>query len=165
MAFRFENSARIEASVFYGLIRQGPPNNTIAQAASLSSATTFDSKATQTFGMLMRESIDTLMASVQGAIDSNVIPYRVTVDLGRTKEELILEQRRYLEKNPQPQAPSNLTMKLNIAGLQGEQISTFVKLFAANAGSQQGFWKVLAANPAFQAQKPRCCNPYSRCLN
>lgn len=152
MAFRFEKSTRIQARVFYGLIRQGPSNNTFIRLASISSATTFDSKASQTFGVLMRESIDTLMASVQGAIDSNIISYSVTADLARIKEELIAQQQLYIKDNPGPVAPSNLTLKLNIAGLQGNQVSTFISLFA-NAGSQQDFWKTLANNPAFQTQK------------
>lgn len=153
MAFRFEKSTKIEASVFYGLIRQGPPNNALASVASFSSATTFDSKASQTYGVLMREGVDALMTGVQGAVASNIIPYCVTADLPKIGKELSAAQRRYLKGNPQPQASSNLTMKLNIAGLQGAQISNFTKLFAANAGSQQALWTSLAADPMFQTQK------------
>src|SRR6202007_1248401 len=51
-----------------------------------------------------------------------------------------------------PASPANLTMKLEIAGLEGNQVAAFMNLFSAG-GRPQDFWKTLEQNPAFQTQK------------
>jgi hypothetical protein len=153
MAFHFEKDTGVAAPVYYGLIRKGLPSDILTQLAADSPVTSFTSKMSQTFNGLMRESIDTLMFGLQQAIDSNTIPYSVTAELPRIKEELLAQQQLYLKKHPQTGAPSDLVQKLNIAGLQGDEISTFVSLFSAHTGTQPAFWSTLANNPMFQVQK------------
>jgi hypothetical protein len=153
MAFRFEKNTRIEASVFYGLIRHGPATSTLTQPTASSSATGFEVKVTQTFAALMRDDINSLMTALAGAIDANVIPFSLSERVPSIKKQLIEAQQEYRQHNPEPTSPSNLTMKLGIAGLQGDQIAAFKSLFAASSGTPQEFWTTLAQNPTFQSQK------------
>ncbi len=153
MSFRFEKQAQVQASVFYGLIRGGPSTSTLTQPVGSASGTSFDSKATATFAALLRQDIDSLMSTAQGAIGANTIPYSLSAELDSIRAQLIAAQQRYLQTNPQPSSPSNLTMKLGIAGLQGDQVAAFKSLFSASGGTPQDFWTTLAQNPAFQAQK------------
>jgi Tc toxin complex TcA C-terminal TcB-binding domain/Neuraminidase-like domain/Salmonella virulence plasmid 28.1kDa A protein len=153
MAFRFEKNTQIEAAAFYGLIQHGPSTSVLTQPTASSSTTTFDQNSTFTFAALMREDIDSLISSLQSAIDANIVPYRVGAELDSIRKLLIAAQQNYLKNNPVTASPSTLTMKLAIAGLQGDQVTAFTSLFSATAGTPQDFWKTLAQDPSFQAQK------------
>src|ERR1700693_3500532 len=153
MAYRFEKNTEIQAAVYYGLIQRGPSNVPLTQLTAGSAATSFDSKAAFTFAALMRQDIDSLMSALQGAIGANVVPYSLTADLNSVKKQLIDEQQRYGKNNPGPTSPPNLTLKLGIAGLQGDQIAAFKSLLSDGSATPQEFWAELAKNPAFQAQK------------
>ncbi len=153
ISFQFEKSTSIEAAVFYGLIRQGPSGNPLVRLASDSSVTTLAAVATQVFGVLMRENIDALMSAIGAAVTSNLIPFSVTADLETLKKQLLSQQTKYLKGHAQASAQSNLNMKLNIAGLQGEQITAFTNLFSANLGPRKEFWAALEKSPAFKLQE------------
>lgn len=153
MAFRFEKNTDIQAAVYYGLIQHGPATTTLTQPTAASSATSFESKATFTFAALMRQDIDTLITTVQGAIGANVIPFSLSGELDSIREQLIAAQKQYLKTAPGPASPPSLTMKLGIAGLQGDQIAAFKSLFSASGETPQEFWNTLARDPAFEAQK------------
>jgi Tc toxin complex TcA C-terminal TcB-binding domain/Neuraminidase-like domain/Salmonella virulence plasmid 28.1kDa A protein len=153
MAYRFEKDTKTGAAVYYGLIQHGPANAPLTQPTMGSAATSFDSKASFTFAGLMRQDIDSLMTALQGAIDANTVPYSLSANLDAIKKQLIDDQQRYLESNPAPTSPSNLTLKLEIAGLQGDQVAAFKSLFTDGSGTPQEFWAELAKNPEFQAQK------------
>ena len=153
MAFRFEKNAGIQAVVFYGLIERGPLSAPLTQPTAGAATTGFDSKAAFMYAALMREDIDSLMATIQGAINANIIPFSLTGEFDSIKNQLILAQQRYFKINPAQNSPSNLTLKLDIAGLQGDQIAAFKNLFSDSSAPPQEFWTELAKNPAFQAQK------------
>jgi hypothetical protein len=153
MAYRFEKNTEIEAAVYYGLIQHGPSSTPLTQPTAASAATSFDSKAAFTFAALMRQDIDSLMSALQGAIGANIVPYSLKANLDSIKKQLIDVQRRHLKNNPVPKSPPNLTLKLGIAGLQGEQVAAFKSLFSDSSGTPQKFWAELAKNPAFHAQK------------
>lgn len=153
IAFHFEEDTKIAAHAYYGLIRQGLPGDLLTQFAASSPVTSFASRMSQTFDGLMRESTDSLMSALQQAIDANTIPYSVTAELPGIKDALIAQQQRYLQTHPQAGATSDIQQKLTIAGLQGEETTTFLSLFTANTGTQSTFWSTLAQNPAFEAQK------------
>jgi hypothetical protein len=153
MAYRFKKNTKIEAAVYYGLIQHGPASTPLAQPTAASAATAFDSKAAFTFAALMRQDIDSLMSALQAAIGANIVPYSLTANLDSIKKQLIDEQKRYLKNNPGPKSPPNLTLKLGIAGLQGDQVAAFKSLFSDSSRTPQEFWVELAKNPAFQAQK------------
>ncbi len=153
MACRFEKNTLIGAPVFYGLVQHGPSATTLTQPTTASSTTSFDSKATLTFASLMRQDIDTLMSAVQSAIDANVVPFSLSGDLESIRKQLATAQQQFLKTTPAPASPPELTLKLGIAGLQGDQVAAFKGLFAASAGTPQDFWKTLAQNPGFQTQK------------
>src|SRR5262249_44433785 len=152
MSFRLEKKAEVAAAVFYGLIRQGAGSNALASSASLASLS-FDAKVKLVFSALMSQNIDALMVAIQLAIDDNIIPYSLTPELETIKRALEAQQQAYRKENVSSSAPSNLTLKLNIAGLQGQQIAAFTSLFYSNAGTPQDFWKTLGANPDFQREK------------
>ena len=153
MAFRFEKNTAIEASVFYGLIQHGPSASPLTQPTASSAATNFDSKEAFTFAAFMREDIDSLMTAIQGAIGANIVPYSLTGELDSIKKQLIDAQQKYAEANSAPKSPPSLTLKLGIAGLQGDQVAAFKSLFTQSGGTPQDFWSTLAKDPAFQAQK------------
>ena len=153
LAFRFGNKTQIESSVFYGLIQHGPATSTLAQPTAIVSSTSLDSKATLIFAALMREDIDGLMSALQAAVVANIIPYSVSGDYDSTRRQLLAAQQNYLQTNPAPSSPANLTLKLGIAGLQGDQVAAFKGLFSANGGTPQAFWTALAQNPTFETQR------------
>jgi hypothetical protein len=153
MAYRFESDTKIEAAACYGLIRSGPTSHPIVTPAANAAAADFAARRTQTFGALMRQDIDSLMTGLQNAIDSNTIPYEVSDHLPLIRRELEDQQQRYLKQTGGSTAPPELAMKLNIAGLKGEQVSSFVDLFSKLGDANADLWEALRANPKFQAQK------------
>jgi hypothetical protein len=152
LAFRFEKTTQVAASAFYGLIQHGPAGSPLTQPTATVTTTSLDAKAALTFAVLMRQDIEALMSSIQAAIGANVIPYSVTGDLDSIRKQLLAAQQSYLQTHPAPSSPPSLTLKLGIAGLQGDQVAAFKSLFATG-GTPQEFWTALAQNPAFQAQK------------
>ncbi|SOE87376.1 virulence plasmid A protein [Burkholderia sp. YR290] len=153
LASRFEKQTQVPAAVFYGLIQHGPTNGTLTQPTAGFSGTSLDAKATLTFAAMMREDIDSLMASIEASISVNIIPYRLSADLDSIRKQLLAAQQQYAQSNTQSTSPSNLTLKLAIAGLQGDQVAAFKGLFSASVETPQDFWATLAKNPAFQAQQ------------
>jgi hypothetical protein len=153
MAFRFYKNTEVEAAVFYGLIQHGPSTSPLTQPTAGSAATNFDSKAALTFAAIMRQDINSLMSTLQAAIGANVVPYSLGGEIDSIRKQLIAAQQRYGQTNPAPASPPELTMKLEIAGFQGDQISALKGLFASTTDTPQDFWTTLAKNPAFQAQK------------
>ena len=153
MAYRFETNTQIEAPVFYGLIQHGPSATTLTQPTVISSATSFDAKATLTFASLMRQDIEPLMSAIQSAIAANVVPFSISGSLDSIRKQLLTAQQQFLKTTPAPASSPELTLKLGIAGLQGDQVAAFTSLFAASAGTPQDFWKTLAQDPQFQAQR------------
>jgi hypothetical protein len=151
MAFRFEKNTKIQAAVFYGLLEQGSSASTLSQPTQSASAASFDSKASFAFAAIMRRDIDSLMSSLQGAIDANVVPYALSGDLASIRGQLLAAQKSRGDSTSS--VPANLSLKLSIAGLEGDQVAAFKDLFSANGGTPQAFWGTLAQNPAFQAQK------------
>ncbi len=101
----------------------------------------------------MQEPIVDLMSGIRAAIGANLIPYAVTAGLPKIQQALIDQIAIYQKSNPPPRSPSTLTQKLDIAGLQGSQVSAFVELFSNSAAAPQSFWATLAKNPGFQAQQ------------
>jgi hypothetical protein len=153
MAFRFEKQTQVPASVFYGLVRQGPATGTVTMPLAGSPTTSFDARAILTFAALMRQDIDSLMSAVQAAIAAGVTPFSVGGDLASVRRLLLTAQQQYLQKNPQSAAPAALTLKLSIAGLQGDQVAAFKSLFSTSGMPPGDLWTTLAKNPAFQVQK------------
>jgi hypothetical protein len=155
LAYRFEKSMAVPAAAFYGLILQAPSNSTLVQPTAASSAADFDSKAQFTLAAIMRQDIGALMSSLGAAVSANIVPFRLNGDLDSIRRELVAAQQRYNQDNPQPTAPNNLSFKLAIAGLQGDQVAAFKDLFSTTAtgATPQDFWTALANNPNFQAQK------------
>ena len=62
-------------------------------------------------------------------------------------------QQRYAQSNPGPVSPPDLTLKLKIAGFEGDQVAALKGLFSSSSETPQDFWATLGKNPAFQAQK------------
>ena len=151
MAFRLEKSTGIQAGVFYGLIQQSSSTTPLTQPTGSSSATSFESKVTLTFAAIMRQDIDSLMFAIQVAIGANIIPLSLSGELDSIKKQLINAQQKYAEANSSPKSPPSLTLKLGIAGLQGDQVAAFKSLFTQTGGTPQDFWSTLAKDPAFQA--------------
>jgi len=153
MAYRFVKGTDVQPAVFYGLVRQSPASGPLAHPTSTSAAVPFDTKAQLTFAALMEQSIDALMSSIGSAIASNIVPFSLSGSLALIQRQLAALQAAYNKKQPAPQASADLTLKLSIAGLEGKQIAAFNSLFSVQGAAQQDFWKTLAADPAFQAQK------------
>src|ERR1051326_580216 len=153
MAFRFEQDTKIEAQVYYGLIRQGPASHPLVAPAANAPAGDFATRSTQSFGALMRQNIDALMAGLQNAIDANTVPFALNGQLPAVRRELVAQQQLYLKQAGGSTAPVALTMKLSIAGLEGEQVSSFVGLFTNLGGAHPALFDALAKSPQFQAQK------------
>jgi hypothetical protein len=153
MAFRIEKNTGLQASVFFGLIQQGSSTTPLTQPTVSSSATSFENKVTLTFAGIMRQDIDSLMSAIQTAIGANIIPLSLSGELDSIKKQLIDAQQKYAEANSAPKSPPSLTLKLGIAGLQGDQVTAFKSLFTQSGGTPQDFWSTLAKDPAFQAQK------------
>lgn len=153
MAFGFEKQSQVPASAFYGLLRHAPATGSLTVPLGVSPATSFDSRAALLFAALMRQDIDSLMSAVQAAIDANVIPFSLGGDLASLRKLLLAAQLAYFKGNPQPASPATLTLKLSIAGLQGEQVAAFKNLLSAAGAPSSEFWATLAKDPAFQSQK------------
>jgi hypothetical protein len=152
MAFRFEKNAGVEAAACYALVSRGPAD-TLSQPTAASSTTNFDSKAALVFEGLMRADIDSLSAAIQGAITANIVPFSLSGRLGAIRQELIAAQQAFLQSHPDPKSPPTLTLKLGIAGLQGNQVASFHSLFSDSGATPQDFWKSLEGNKDFTAQK------------
>lgn len=153
ISFQFEKGTGITAAVFYGLVRQGPSNNPLIQLAAVTPANTLTAVATQVFGVLMREDIDKLMSAIHAAVTSNLIPFYISADMEKIKSGLLAEQKKYMKGQPQTSVPPDLNLKLNIAGLQGDQIAAFTNLFAAHLGPRKELWAALDKSPAFKSQE------------
>jgi hypothetical protein len=121
IAARLETQTKIELAAWYGLIRLGPSAHPIGQAAATDALADLPSRATQIFGALMRENIDSLMAGIQGAIDANTIPYAVTADLPWIRKSLLEQHQQYLKSHPIASQSPQLSMKANLspANVQG----------------------------------------------
>src|SRR5262249_3153161 len=102
---------------------------------------------------LMRADIDSLIASIQGAIAANVVPFSVSGQLGAVRKELVVAQQAFLRAHPDPKSPPTLTLKLSIAGLKGNQVASFHSLFSDSNAAPQDFWKSLGNDKDFTAQK------------
>ncbi len=153
IAARLESQTKIALAAWYGLVRLGPSAHPIGQAAATNALADLPSQATQIFGALMRETIDALMAGIQSAIDANTIAYAVTAELPALRRSLLDQQQQYLKAQPGASQSPQLSMKLNIAGLQGDQVTSFTKLFTSSDVTQQSFWTTLSKDPSFQQQK------------
>jgi hypothetical protein len=153
MAFRFEKNTQLQAGVYYGLILKGASTSTLTQPTANSVATSFDSKATATLAVLMRQNADSLISAIQGAIEANIIPYSLSGEIDYIRKQLVTAQQRYFQSNPEPSSSSSLTLKLSIAGLRGDQIAAFRSLFSGSSGTQQEFWKTLAKTQPFRRRR------------
>lgn len=152
MAFRFEKRTQVEAAVFYALVQHGPAIAPLTQPTVISASTSFEDKVKLTFASIMRQDIDTLMSTLQTATDANVVPFSLTANREGIRKQLLAAQQQYNQVNPQPVSPPALTMKLGIAGLEGDQVAAVQSLFNASDQTPQEFWKTLGQNPALQSE-------------
>lgn len=152
MAYRFGKNTLIEPSVFYGLVLHNPSATALAQPTMASSGVPFESKASTTFATIMRQDIESLMTALEDAIGQNIVPFSLSQNFDSIRKQLTTAQLQFLKTTKAPASPANLTMKLEIAGLEGNQVEALKNLFS-DGGTPQDFWKTLAQNPVFQTQK------------
>lgn len=88
MAFRFSNTTKIPAEVFYGFLREGIPGGALNSITSSIIGSDFETLLSHSYDGIIHTDIDTLMNALQRAIDQNITPYKITQQLTSIREQL-----------------------------------------------------------------------------
>ena len=149
MAYRFQTQTRIYAAVYYGLLREGVPGNSINRLLQNVSAPTFEQLLQQKLDGIMHENINVLMQSVQQAIDDNIIPFALSAELEKIKEQLIRIMAVYAKEHPQTGATSLLFQKVQSSGFSEEDAKQVMTELSKHQGDFDSFFSALSDNQAF----------------
>jgi len=146
LAYRFEKKTKLDAAVFYGILREGLPNNLFFQFSNNAPvALDVDQKATQVFAALMQVDITTLMAAVNKSINENIIPYRISAQLASIQKQLT-----QLLAGNISNTPGTTASLIGLAGLDTNQQQAFTETFSTSKGIDPGFWSSLQQSASFQ---------------
>ncbi len=146
MAYRFEAQTKIDAVVYYGLLREGVPANVSLQLLQNLSAPTYDQQAQQKLDGIMKENIDVLMQALQQAVDDNIIPFSISAKFEEIKKELLSVISRYGQQNPQTGTSSPVFQKIQIAGLSEDDSKKIMGMLAQHSGNMQSFFSLLTSH-------------------
>jgi Tc toxin complex TcA C-terminal TcB-binding domain/Neuraminidase-like domain/Salmonella virulence plasmid 28.1kDa A protein len=155
MAFRFSQQTKVDAAVFYALLRENIPANILGSAMSNLSSDLYEAELNYLLDGIMHENIQSLMNALQQAIVDNVIPYSYHKSLTQIQREMLEAMQQYAKKNPTSSIPSNLFQKLQISGLSAADSAQFMTLYAQHAGTLESFFSNLDAIPALQKKNDK----------
>lgn len=153
MAYRFESQTKIEAVVFYGLLREGVPSNITQTLLQNIAAPTYEQLAQQKLNGIAHENIDVLMQALQQSINNNVITFRISAEFEKIKAELLNFISSYAQQNPNTGTSSTIFKNIQIAGLSDDDSKKVTALLAQHQGSIQPFFlhsQVMKHLPAAQ---------------
>jgi hypothetical protein len=147
MAFRYEKNTKLDAAVYYGMLRKGLPGGMFFQISDQApTQLDLDQKSQQTFAALMLIDVSLMMNAVRQSIAENLIPYLYQAQLDSIQKQLQQIISDYTKTNPSG-STSNL---LDLAGLTPKQQQSFQDVFTLGQGTGSGFWTNLQQQKTFQ---------------
>ena len=146
MAYRFQTLTKIYAAVYYGLLREGVPGNTTQRLLQNVSAPTFEQQLQQKLDGIMHENINVLMQSLQQAIDDNIIPFALSAEFEKIKEQLIRIMAIYAKEHPQTGVTSILFQKIQSSGFYDEDSKKVMEELSKHQGDFDSFFSALTEN-------------------
>jgi Tc toxin complex TcA C-terminal TcB-binding domain/Neuraminidase-like domain/Salmonella virulence plasmid 28.1kDa A protein len=155
MAYRFQSLTKIEAAVFYGLLREGVPGDTTNRLLQYVSAPTYEQLLQQKLDGIMFENIDVLMQAIQQALTDNIIPFTISAELEKIKAQLTAAMPAYAKQHPQTGVTSLLFQKIQSSGLSDDDSKRVMEELAKHQGDFQSFFSVLADHPTLSVNVGR----------
>ncbi len=149
MAYRFQSQTKIYAAVFYGLLREGVPGDTTQRLLQNISAPTFEQLLNQKLEGMMYENIDVLMKSFQQAITDNIIPFGLSAEAEKIKEQLMRIMVAYQKQHPETGITSVLFQKVQGSGLSDEDTKRVMEDLSKHQGDYQSFFAALNDDASF----------------
>jgi len=153
MAARFEALTSVPAGTWYGILRQNLPVLDKSLVANQGLASDFITKLGLVLDGLMHTSVDSLMTALQQAIDANILPYAMVKDLADIRKQLNAQIIAYAKKHPVTGQPSALHQKLDIAGLKGKELQSFIEAHNDHTGSFEELWDRLQQTSGLKDSK------------
>src|SRR5579859_3422726 len=147
MAWRFGSLTKVEPAIYYGLLRENIPGNTLSNSLSHLSSNVYEPQLNYILDGMMHENIDVLMSGIKKAIADNIIAYRFTASLSRIREQLTAAMNAYAQSHPVTGDPSQIFTKLQIAGLSKDDSDQFMTLYSQHLGTIDQLFTNLQANP------------------
>jgi hypothetical protein len=141
MAARFETFSSIAAHVWYAILQQNLPR--IPKSVNGPSLADFEARLDKTFDALMHTSVEAMVKAVQKSIDENIIAASVKSELEDIRKQLSEQLLAYAKKHPVTGEPSRLHKTLEIAGLKGKALHSFIESRVNHVGTEQDFWNSL----------------------
>lgn len=151
MAARFESFSSIPAPVWYAMLQENLPTH--HKTINLVSNTDFEATVMSIFDALMHTRIHTMMNAVQKAIDENIVSSSLTAELPNIRKQLIERILGYAKKHPATGSPSTLHQKLEMAGLKGKELQSFIEAQANHTGTEETFWNIITNNTKLKDDK------------
>ncbi|MEO7486060.1 MAG: carboxypeptidase-like regulatory domain-containing protein, partial [Ferruginibacter sp.] len=155
MAYRFQSQTKIYAAVFYGLLREGVPGDTTQRLLQNISAPTFEQLLNQKLEGMMYENIDVLMKSFQQAITDNIIPFGLSAEAEKIKEQLMRIMLAYQKQHPETGITSVLFQKVQGSGLSDEDTKRVMEDLSKHQGDYQSFFAALNEDATFSGNTDR----------
>ncbi|MDN3657127.1 neuraminidase-like domain-containing protein [Ferruginibacter paludis] len=155
MAYRFQSQTKIYAAVFYGLLREGVPGDTTQRLLQNISAPTYEQLLNQKLEGMMYENIDVLMKSFQQAITNNIIPFSLSAEAEKIKEQLLRVMIGYKQQHPETGITSVLFQKVQGSGLSPEDTKRVMEDLSKHRGDYQSFFAALNDDPTFPGNTDR----------
>jgi Tc toxin complex TcA C-terminal TcB-binding domain/Neuraminidase-like domain/Salmonella virulence plasmid 28.1kDa A protein len=155
MAFRFARLTKVEAGVYYGILRENVSDSMLSNALGTLGSGSFESELSATLDGIMRQNIDSLIKAIQKAIADNIIPLTYQKNIGAIQQALQAAMLQYIKEHPVTQGPSTVFQKLTIAGLSANDSSQFISLLSAHVGDYDSFFANLGSDPVLQGKTPQ----------
>lgn len=147
MAYRFFSLTKVEAAIFYGLLREGLPGNTLSNTLSHLTNDVYEPQLSFILDGLMHENIAVLLNGIKKAVSDNIIAYRFLANLDGLKKQLTAAIQEYNRSHPVTGDPGAIFAKLQIAGLSKEDSDEFMTSYSAHLGTIDQLFTNLQTHP------------------
>jgi len=153
MAARFGTLSSIDAPIWYGILRQNLPRINRDITSNLIPGADFVTSLGTIFDALMHTSVDTLLDGVKKAAEENSIDLSLADQLPDIRKQLNAQIIAYAKKHPVTGQPSVLHQKLDLAGLKGKELQSFIEAHNSHTGSFEELWGQLQQAPGLKESK------------
>lgn len=151
MAAHFETLADIDAASWYGILRSLPKteNGSLLPAEPAG----FDTRKQTVFDSLMHTPVGVLLQALQTSMAQHIIAHTTTEKLTKLKEQLLAEMENYTQQHPVSGEPSVLHQMVQLGGLKGKELQSFLQIYNDRSGTNENFWQQVRTHPDLQYNK------------
>jgi hypothetical protein len=142
MAARFETLSSIPAQIWYGILQENlPDSRTLRAIGHAPLSPDFETKLIAVFDALMHTPVAALTKGIEYAINENIIGRHVTAELPAITEQLNTQVLAYAQKHPITGKPSLLHQKLELGGLKGKELASFIDVHNSHTDTDGPLWE------------------------